>query len=137
MSDADRYEKGIPPPDIDRWNDQKNQARIFNQLISNQDPNLGNVLIGEDWRLWLIDFTRAFRRLHELQEARAVRRIDRRFYNGLRALTAAALERETAPYLTRYERHALMARRDAILDILQRRIASRGEAAVICDLPGH
>ncbi len=137
MSDADRYEKGIPPPDIDRWNDQKDQARIFNQLICNQDPNLGNFLIGKDWRLWLIDFTRSFRRLMKLQEARAVQRVDRRLYNGLRALDLEALERETAPYLTRYEMGAVMARRDAILQVLAARIAARGEAAVVCDLPGH
>jgi len=30
-----------------------------------------------------------------------------------------------------------MARRDAILEVLAERIAARGEAAVICDRPGH
>lgn len=137
MTDADRYRQKISPPDPERWTDQKDQARIFNQLVCNEDPNLGNFLITRDWRLWLVDFSRAFRRWKELQEPQLVRRIDRRLYDGLVALEPEALERETAPYLTRTERKAVMARRQKILEILAQRIATHGEAAVICDLPGH
>jgi hypothetical protein len=39
--------------------------------------------------------------------------------------------------LTAPEVNALIARRNLLLDLLERRIAARGEAAVICDLPGH
>ncbi len=84
-----------------------------------------------------MDFTRSFRRWRRLQEPRLVQRIDRRLYDGLRALEPAALERETARFLTGWERKALLARRDRILEILETRIAEHGEAAVICDLPGH
>jgi len=35
--------------------------RVFSQLVYDTDRNLGNVLISEDWHLWMIDFTRAFR----------------------------------------------------------------------------
>ena len=137
MTDADRYKNDIPPPDLESWNDQKHQARVFNQLICNEDPNLGNFLIAKDWKLWMVDFTRAFRRHKGLQEPRLLQRIDRRFYDSLRALDLAALQRETAPHLTRQEMKAILARRDAILKVLDARIADRGEAAVICDLPGH
>ena len=37
------------------------KIRVFDQLVSDSDPNLTNVLIGEDWKIWRIDFTRAFR----------------------------------------------------------------------------
>ena len=135
MSDAERYQEEIPPPDMGRWLDQRYQSRIFNQLICNEDPNLGNLLIDQDWRL--IDFTRAFRRHHELQEPRAIEKVDRRLYEGLQALDLEGLERETAPYLTKQERNAILARRDKILEILDQRIATYGEAAIVCDLPGH
>jgi hypothetical protein len=137
MTDAERYQRKIPPPDIVSWNDQKHQVRVFNQLIFNEDPNLGNYLIGSDWRLWMVDFTRAFRRHRELQEPHLLQRIDRRLYDGLRSLTLEALRRETAPHLTRPEMRAVMARRDLILGVFATRIAAQGEAAVVCDLPGH
>ena len=137
MSDAERYQNEIPPPDMRRWLDQRYQSRVFNQLICNEDPNLGNFLIDKEWRLWLIDFTRAFRRHQELQEPRAIEKVDRRLYEGLKALDLEGLERETAPYLTKQERNAVLARRDLILEILDERIATYGEAAIVCDLPGH
>ena len=137
MSDADRYQEDIPPPDPDRYKDQKFQAKIFQQLVCNLDPNLGNYLIDEDWRVWLIDFTRAFRRQRQLLKPRLVQRVDRRVYDGLSALSFDELRRETAPHLTRDEARAVMARREEILEVLAAKIAARGEPAVICDLPGH
>ena len=137
MSDADRYQDEIQPPDPERWQDQRFQTKIFNQLVCNTDPNLGNFLIAEGWRLWMVDFTRAFRRQRRLLEPLLVQRIDRRVYEGLRAMTWEELRRETDPYLTRDEARAVMARREAILELLAAKIAAKGEAAVICDRPGH
>lgn len=137
MTDAERYESQIQPPDMASWNDQQHQARVFTQLIFNEDANLGNFVITKDWRLWLIDFTRAFRRYRRLPEPELLSWIDRRLLEGLRALTLDALRRETAPHLTRPEMKAVMARRDAILEVIAARIAASGEAAVVCDLPGH
>ena len=37
------------------------KIRVFDQLVYDTDPNLTNVLIGEDWKIWRIDFSRAFR----------------------------------------------------------------------------
>jgi len=31
------------------------QIRVFDELVSDSDPNLTNVLIGEDWKIWRID----------------------------------------------------------------------------------
>ena len=44
-----RYEKKIAPPNRARWNDQKFQVRIFNELVYNTDANLENLLITNDW----------------------------------------------------------------------------------------
>ena len=35
---------------------------LFDELISNIDRNQGNIVYTKDWRLWLIDHTRAFRK---------------------------------------------------------------------------
>ena len=137
MMDSERYESGAKAPDPAAWNDQMYQVRVFNQLVFNTDPNLTNLLITTEWRLWTIDFTRAFRPNRQLENAALVQRIDRRLYRGLQALSLEALERETSRHLTRAERKGVMARRDAILEVLADRIAARGEATVICDQPGH
>ena len=43
-------------------------VRLFDQLIYNTDRNLGNLLIDKDWRLWMIDHTRAFKTFTEPEE---------------------------------------------------------------------
>jgi hypothetical protein len=137
MMDKDRYEQGIQPPDMASWNHQMHQARVFTQLIHNTDPNLGNFLITNDWQLRMIDFTRAFRPEKKLPESDLLVRIDRRVYDALKALTLEVLQREMRSYLRKTEMRALIARRDAIVDIFAARIADRGESAVVCDLPEH
>lgn len=137
MMEVDRRRDGIHPPDVARWNDQLYQARVLNQLAYNADPNMGNILITTDWRLWLIDFTRAFLSHRRLEDPELLVRIDRRVLEGLRRLSFETLRRETAPYLSQPQMRAVMARRDAILEVFAARIAADGEAAVVCDLPGH
>ena len=40
---------------------------VFSALIQDSDRNPGNILITEAWKVWMIDFTRAFRLAPELQ----------------------------------------------------------------------
>ena len=52
--------KGPPPAQIARWMRQLTVAKMFDNLIGNTDPNLGNWLVDPSWNLILIDHTRAF-----------------------------------------------------------------------------
>ena len=70
MDEADRHKQKLEPPDKDAWNNQMYKIRVFDQLVSDSDPNLTNVLIGENWKIWRIDFTRAFRINTELKTRR-------------------------------------------------------------------
>ncbi len=72
MMDKKRYQRKIAPPNRARWNDQKFQVRIFNELVYNTDPNRGNLLITKDWKLVMIDFSRGFRRHKELKKVHPV-----------------------------------------------------------------
>jgi hypothetical protein len=131
MMDEERYQRRVTPPHATPWNRQRYHARIFNRLVYNSDPNLGNLLITNAWRLWMVDFTRAFRT--ELFEPgpTGLTRIGRRLWRGLRRLDREALQRETQRYLTGHEIDAVLARRDHILKIFDDRIAEEGEAAVV------
>src|SRR6266436_3862808 len=53
---VDSYKYNIAAPDPDAWNSQMYKIRVFDQLVSDADPNLTNVLIGENWQIWRIDF---------------------------------------------------------------------------------
>ena len=139
MMEMERYKKKVkvPPQRNAAWNDQMYQVRVFNQLVFNNDPNLGNLLITNDWQIRLIDYSRAFRTQKSLRNPENLVRCDRRIYNALHELNADILNRELGDYLTKTEVRGILARRDKILKIFDAKIAAEGEASVICDKPGH
>ncbi len=133
--ETERRKKRLVPPDVAAFNNQMHAARVFTQLVYNTDANEGNFLTDKNWNLWMVDFTRAFRWYSVLRDPGDLLRCDRKILAALRALTLEALDRELSPYLTPTEIKALLARRDAIIKLFDSRIAERGEAAVLFDLP--
>jgi len=131
MDEAERYKKKLHPPDADAWNNQMYKIRVLDQLVYDTDPNLTNVLIGEDWKIWRIDFTRAFRLHKELKDPNDLVRCDRQLLAKLKALDANILREKTHGYLTKDEVEALMARRDKIVAQFGRLIAEKGENEVL------
>jgi len=115
MDEAERYKRKITAPDPDAWNNQMYKIRVFDQLVSDSDPNLTNVLIGEDWKIWRIDFSRAFRLNKDLKNPKDLVRCDRQLLERLKALDTNALTEKTNRYLTKEEVKAVMARRDKIV----------------------
>ena len=131
MDDAERIKKGLNPPDAAAWNNQMYKIRVFDQLVSDSDPNLTNVLIGEDWKIWRVDFSRAFRSNEELKAPNDLVRCNRQLLEKLKALDANALTEATKHYLNKYEVKAVMERRDKIVALFQQRIAEKGENEVL------
>ena len=79
------------------------------------DVNLTNVLIGPDWKIWRIDFTRAFRLNKDPQHLDDLVRCERQLFDKLKTLDENELTVKTKGYLNKEEVKALMARRDKIL----------------------
>lgn len=131
MDEGERLKKHVPAPDPENWNQQMYRMRVFAQLVHDNDRNVGNVLITKDWKLWMIDFTRAFRRAPELPAPGDLVRIDRQLLAKLRELTPEAIEARTKPYLSSTEIRPLLARRDLILAHFEKLIAERGEGSVV------
>jgi hypothetical protein len=88
------------------------------------------VLIGQDWHIWRIDFTRAFR-LNKDPNPKDLTRCDRQLFARLKALDANALAEKTKGYLNKDEVKAVMARRDRIVAQFQKMIGEKGENAVL------
>jgi hypothetical protein len=133
MDDADRVEKKIPIPDAykDKWNGQMAKIRVFDELVYDADPNLTNLLIGDDWTIWRIDFTRAFRTSKDLRAPKDLVKCDRQLFEKLKELKADELAAKTKNYLTKSEVNAVMARRDKIVATFQTLIAEKGEQEVL------
>jgi hypothetical protein len=120
MDEKERLAKAIKPPDIPAWNNQMDSIRVFDQLIYNMDRSQENLLIGTDWKAYMIDHSRAFRKWHTLRDAAAITKCSPDLLRRLKSLTRDGVARELAPYLTDEEIVALMARRDVIVGILER-----------------
>jgi hypothetical protein len=131
MDEAERSKKGLLAPDTAAWNNQMYKIRVFDQLVADYDINLTNVLIGEDWKLWRIDFSRAFRWNKELRAPKDLVRCDRQLFEKLKELDANTLTEATKHYLNKAEVKAVMARRDKIVALFQQKIAEQGENAVL------
>ncbi len=132
--ELDRMQKKIQPPDVDSWNKQMYVARVFNQLIRNMDANLTNFLI-RDWQLWMIDFTRAFRAQKDLLNPKDLVQCDRKLLAKLKELNKPMLQKELKPYVNDMEIDGLLGRRDKIVKFFEDEAKSKGESAVLFDLP--
>lgn len=126
-----RAKERVPPPDPEAWNRQIYRIRVFDQLVYDSDPNLTNLLITADWKVWRIDFTRAFRVRNDLQNPEDLVMCDRQLLEKLRQLDASTVLEKTKPFLTKSEVKALMARRDKIVKHFEEMVAQKGEAAVL------
>jgi hypothetical protein len=131
MDEVDRVQKKIAAPDTDKWNKQMYRVRVFDELIYDTDPNLTNVLIGEDWTIWRIDFSRAFRTSKDLREPKNLVKCDRQLFEKLKTLKADELTEKTKRYLTKPEVNGVMARRDKIVATFEALIAEKGENEVL------
>jgi hypothetical protein len=131
MDEVERHKQNLKPPDPDAWNQQMYRVRVLDQLVYDNDPNLTNVLISENWKIWRIDFTRAFRLSKDLRDPKDVDHCDRRLFEKLKALDGNELQEKTKHYLSKDEVKALMARRDKIVARLQELISEKGESEVL------
>jgi hypothetical protein len=88
-------------------------------------------VIGEDWKIWRVDFTRAFRLDKDLKDPKDIVRCDRHLFEKLKALDGNELAAKTKGYLNKDEIKTLMARRDKIVEQFQKLIAEKGENEVL------
>ena len=117
-----------PAEHFDSWNRQMARAKMFDNLINNRDPNLGNWLVDPAWNLILIDHTRAFAQgsgmVHKMN------RIEKGLWERMLALDLASLKSALDPYLDGGQIKDILTRRDRMKKEIDQMIAERGEANV-------
>ncbi len=131
MDESDRLKKKIQPPKPTDWNHQMYRMRVFSSLVRDTDRNLTNVLISPEWKVVMIDFSRAFRLQPELQHLQDLGKIDRRLLARLESLTRDSVQEVSKDWLTRSEIDAVMARRDLLVAHFKKLVAELGEDKVL------
>ncbi len=134
LDEGSRQKERTVGPNPSRTASQIHILRVFDELIQNRDRNAGNLLWTADWKMWMIDHTRAFRLGKDLLKPDQLQRVDRAMFEKMRGLTASDLTGAMEKSLTKAEIEALLARRDAIVKLFDGKIAQRGEAAVFFTL---
>ncbi len=119
---------GPPTPPgqyLGRWNLQLVRAKMFDNLIGNLDPNLGNWLADPAWNLILIDHTRAFTTDKKLYHD--LKRIDPALWEKMQALTQESLEATIGPWVGKSEIKAVLERRDKMAEVIKKLGNARSE----------
>lgn len=131
MDESERLKKRVQPPNPTDWNYQMYRMRVFTALVRDTDRNLTNVLITHQWKVMMIDFSRAFRLQPELMHAKDLAKIDRRLLGRLEQLTPDSVKAATKDFLTKSELEAMMKRRDMLVAHFKGLIAAQGEDKVL------
>lgn len=135
LMEVDRIRRKILPPDVDYFNAQMHQLRVFDQLIFNTDRNLQNLLLTPDCKVWLIDHTRAFRLNDDLKSAKDLEKCERNLFEALKKLDSNGLKQRMEHFIRGTEISALLKRRDRIISVFEKRAAAKSEAEVFYELP--
>jgi len=135
MDEGDRVKKKVNDSNALRGSGYVYRHRVFDELIQNRDRNLGNLLYTSDWKMWMIDHTRAFRLGRTLLKPDQLVRIERSFFENLKKLTSASVADAVGTSLTKQEIDPLIARRDVLVKLFEQKIARSGEAAVLFTMP--
>jgi hypothetical protein len=109
---------GPPAAKVAAWVGQLTRAKMFDNLIGNLDPNLGNWLVDPEWNLILIDHTRAFtpqaKLYHELSN------VDAELWAKMKALDQPGLTSALGAWLDESAIKAVLQRRDKMQEAVDK-----------------
>lgn len=127
---TERHEKNLTAPDPIAYREQGDRMKIFDELIGNKDRNSGNILITTDWRMVMIDHTRAFTWSNSLLNPTRLQHCDRRLLAAIKALDKATLKKTLGPRIKGFQIDAMLKRRDRIVEHFEKLAVEKGEAEV-------
>ena len=132
ITEAERKEKGLDPPDSTSWRDQFYTVRLFQQLISDQDfSNIRNLVVDSNFKIYKIDSSMAF-----YPESRLIDQLNpplysRDFLDALEALDYDELHGRLEPWLIKNQIKSLWDRRERILERAAKMVEEHGEDKVL------
>ncbi len=133
MTEKDRRDGDVKPPEQLRWMRQKQTMRLFDALIYNFDRNQGNMLIDSEWKLWFIDHTRSFRKSTMIERPGKIFWCERGIFERLEKLDKKTLSRRLRSLLSGVQSNLILKRRDKLVQLLKSRVEEMGAGAVLYD----
>ena len=124
ITELDRRRGHLQPPDPQAWSQRRAAVALLRELAYDTDYNVQNTLYGPGFRVYAIDFSRAFRISPRLLSAERLSRLSPETVERLRRLDRATLEARLSPWLDGLQLAALLARRDAIVALADARPAA-------------
>ena len=101
--------------------------RTWDNLLANKDRNEGDMIVTDDWRMYLIDHSRAFSSSKDLfhkpkkgSGGEPIRSLPSAFVERLASLDYDSIKDTVGDYLTKKEIERLLVRRDKILAEVER-----------------
>jgi hypothetical protein len=128
LSPVRQWKDVEPLPKPPSWNRQAIRMKMFDNLICNKDRNKGNLLVDDEWNLFLIDHSRAFIVSRELPVP--MEHIDRELWDRMLTLDEASLSAALGAWLDRANIRAMVERRDRMTAAIVKLVKDHGEAAV-------
>jgi hypothetical protein len=117
-----------PKPKPAKWVPQVARMKMFDDLICNRDRNAGNLLVDDDWNLFLIDHSRAF--IDDKGLPFPLEHVDRALWTKMLALDEASLEQALGQWVDKGGIRAILARREKMKTAIDALVKSKGETAV-------
>jgi hypothetical protein len=117
-----------PKPKPAKWVRQVSRMKMFDNFICNKDRNAGNLLVDDDWNLYLIDHSRAF--LTDKDMAVKMQTVDREFWERIQALDEAKLTGALSQWVDKPNIRAMLTRRERMKVEIDKLVAANGETNV-------
>ena len=121
------WDQILPLPKPPAWPMRLVRMKMFDCLVGNNDRNKGNMLIDEDWNLYLIDHSRAFVSDRRLPPASLFQNVDRALWERMLAIDEAMLQQRAGEWLDGRQIRAILQRRDAMKKHIDALIARQGD----------
>ncbi len=115
----------------DGWNEQMAAIWAFDNLVFNLDRHPGNLLIGADGTVWMIDHTQAFQYNKRLLDSDQVLSIPQTMWERLQTIPDSTFEEALAEALNGTQIGAFLERRRRLVEHIEDLIAERGEERVV------
>lgn len=135
LDEGERRLKDITPPDPEKYFNALEEIKIFEYLVYDTalclQTDLQDVLITEEWKTWRVDLSEAFWPIPEIIEGCEITRCSRKLYQNMKQIEDKKIRSKLKKYLNEDEISALLNRKDIIIEILQKLIKEKGEAAVL------
>ena len=128
LSPIHSWKEMEPKPKPGKWVRQVARMKMFDNFICNKDRNAGNLLVDDDWNLFLIDHSRAF--ILDRDLAVKMEHIDQVFWDRIQALDEPALMAALGKWLDRGAIRSMLARRDKMKIAIEKLVAANGAVAV-------